>query len=86
MMMSAIEGGRVCVACKAMLYRTAVVGGSLADGLSNDPRCKDIGAGAVVAVQFAGRTLDGEPVFYFGLVRGRWVGLAPEHGFRDFVL
>lgn len=84
-MMSAIEGGRVC-ACKAMLYKTAVVDSSLADGLQQEPRCEGICAGAVVAVQFAWRTLDGEPVFYFGLSRGRWVGLAPEHGFRDFVL
>lgn len=84
-MMSDIEGDRVC-ACKAMLYKTAIVDSSLADGLPKEPRCAGICAGAVVAVQFAWRTLEGEPVFYFGLARGCWVGLAPEHGFRDFVL
>ena len=84
-MMSVIEEGRVC-ACKAMLYKTAIVESSLADGLPKEPVFEGIGAGTVVAVQFAWRTLGGESVFYFGLARGQWVGLAPAHGFRDFIL
>ena len=84
-MMSAIQGGRAC-ACKAMLYRTAIVERSLADGIASKAGCEGICAGAVVAVQFAWHTPRGEAVYYFGSVRGRWVGLAPEHGFSSFVL
>lgn len=84
-MMSDIEGGRVC-ACKAMLYKTAVVSAELAEGLPKDARFVGIEAGAVVAVQFAYRLAGGQPAFYFGRAAGAWLGVSAASGFSDFVL
>jgi hypothetical protein len=85
-MLSAIDkNGRVCV-CAALLYRTAIVRAQLAESLPKEPRFQGIEAGQVVAVQYAGRTPNGEPLFYFGRQAGAWLGLAPEHGLERFVM
>ena len=84
-MICAIEQSGVCL-YKALLYRSAVIGQDLARELQKIPAGEGLTTGDSVVIQFAWRSFNGQPVFYFGRLHGAWLGVSSASGFSEFSL